>query len=173
MHRKISCVVTYLFSAYFNPVYVSFIIVKNCGFVMGFVILAVYFRLKLLFLMGFLFFIIGYINLWLTYAFSRIFEWIFISMVFNFNTTWNITIHFCHTRKILTLPDILILYTISFFSIMFQFYSYKLWIVWDQSSHEPCGTPSIPAVPRKKHQMTFWQVRVWNRGELIYQVMVC
>ncbi len=35
-----------LFSAYFIPVYVSFIIVKNCSFVMGFVILAIYFRLK-------------------------------------------------------------------------------------------------------------------------------
>ncbi len=35
--------VTYLFSAYFIPVYVSFIIVKNCGYVMGFVILAIYF----------------------------------------------------------------------------------------------------------------------------------
>ncbi len=34
------------FSAYFIPVYVSFIIVKNCGFVMGFVILAIYFWLK-------------------------------------------------------------------------------------------------------------------------------
>ncbi len=34
------------FCAYFNPVYVSFIIVKKCGFVMGFVILAIYFRLK-------------------------------------------------------------------------------------------------------------------------------
>ncbi len=34
-------------SAYFIPVYVSFIIIKkNCGFVMGFVILAIYFRLK-------------------------------------------------------------------------------------------------------------------------------
>ncbi len=33
-------------SAYFIPVYVSFIIVKNFVFVMGFVILAVYFRLK-------------------------------------------------------------------------------------------------------------------------------
>ncbi len=32
-----------LFSAYFIPVYVSFIIVKNWGFVMGFVILAIYF----------------------------------------------------------------------------------------------------------------------------------
>ncbi len=31
------------FSAYFIPVYVSFIILKNCGFVMGFVILAIYF----------------------------------------------------------------------------------------------------------------------------------
>ncbi len=34
--------VTYLFSAYFIPVYVSFLIVKNCGFVMGFVILAIF-----------------------------------------------------------------------------------------------------------------------------------
>ncbi len=34
------------FSAYFIPVYVSFIIVKNCDFVMGFVILAIYFQLK-------------------------------------------------------------------------------------------------------------------------------
>ncbi len=34
---------TYLFSAYFIPVYVIFIIVKNCGFIMGFVILAIYF----------------------------------------------------------------------------------------------------------------------------------
>ncbi len=34
-----------LFSAYFIPVYVSFIIVKNCDFVMGFEILAIYFRL--------------------------------------------------------------------------------------------------------------------------------
>ncbi len=32
------------FSAYFIPAYVSVIIVKNCGFVMGFVILAIYFR---------------------------------------------------------------------------------------------------------------------------------
>ncbi len=44
--QKISSVVTYLFSAYFIPVYVSFIIVENCGFVMGLVILAIYFRLK-------------------------------------------------------------------------------------------------------------------------------
>ncbi len=46
LHRKKSSALTYLFSAYFIPVYVSFIIVKNCGFVMGFVILAKYFRLK-------------------------------------------------------------------------------------------------------------------------------
>ncbi len=35
-----------LFYAYFIPVYVSFIIVKSCDFVMGFVILAIYFQLK-------------------------------------------------------------------------------------------------------------------------------
>ncbi len=35
-----------LFPACFILVYVSFIIVKNCGFVMGFVILAIYFHLK-------------------------------------------------------------------------------------------------------------------------------
>ncbi len=47
LHRKKSSVVTNLFfSAYFIPGYVSFIIVKNCGIVMGFVILAIYFRLK-------------------------------------------------------------------------------------------------------------------------------
>ncbi len=41
--QKKSSTVTYLFfSAYFIPVYVSFIIVKNCGFLMGFVILAIY-----------------------------------------------------------------------------------------------------------------------------------
>ncbi len=40
-----SSVVTF-FPAYFIPVYISFIIVKNCGFVMGFVILAIYFWLK-------------------------------------------------------------------------------------------------------------------------------
>ncbi len=34
------------FYAYFIQVYVSFIIVKICGFVMGFVILAIYFQLK-------------------------------------------------------------------------------------------------------------------------------
>ncbi len=50
-HKKQSSTVTYLFSAYFIPVYVSFIIVQNCGFIMGFVTLAIYFRLKLLFLM--------------------------------------------------------------------------------------------------------------------------
>ncbi len=38
--------VTYHFSAYIIPVYVSLIIDKNCGFVMGFVILAIYFQLK-------------------------------------------------------------------------------------------------------------------------------
>ncbi len=38
---------TYLFfPAYFISVYISFIIVKNCGFVMVFVILAIYFQLK-------------------------------------------------------------------------------------------------------------------------------
>ncbi len=37
--------VTYLFFAYFIPVYVDFIIAKNCGFVMRFVILAIYFLL--------------------------------------------------------------------------------------------------------------------------------
>ncbi len=42
LHRKKSSMVTYLVSAYFIPVYVSFIIVKNGGFVMGFVILALY-----------------------------------------------------------------------------------------------------------------------------------
>ncbi len=39
--KKIS-MVTYLVSVYFIPVCVSFIIIKNCGFV----ILAIYFRLK-------------------------------------------------------------------------------------------------------------------------------
>ncbi len=34
------------FSAYIISVYVSFIIAKNCGFVMGFEILAIYFPLK-------------------------------------------------------------------------------------------------------------------------------
>ncbi len=46
LYRKKSGVVTYLFSSYFIPVYVSFIIVKNCGFVMGFVILAINFGFK-------------------------------------------------------------------------------------------------------------------------------
>ncbi len=46
LQKKQSSVVTYLFSAYFIPIYVTFIIVKNCGFVMGYVILAIYFQLK-------------------------------------------------------------------------------------------------------------------------------
>ncbi len=46
LYRKKSSIVTFLFSAYFIPVYVSFIIVKNGSFVMGFVILIIYFRLK-------------------------------------------------------------------------------------------------------------------------------
>ncbi len=37
---------TYLFFLLILFQYVSFIIVKNCGLVMGFVILAIYFRLK-------------------------------------------------------------------------------------------------------------------------------
>ncbi len=41
-----SSVVTYLSSAYFIPIYVCFIIAKNCGFVMGFEILAIYVQLK-------------------------------------------------------------------------------------------------------------------------------
>ncbi len=43
--QKKSSVDLSFFSAYFIPVYVSFIIVKNGGFVMRFVILAIYFRL--------------------------------------------------------------------------------------------------------------------------------
>ncbi len=39
-------ILVYLFSAYFITVYVSFMIVKNYGFVMGFIILAIYFQLK-------------------------------------------------------------------------------------------------------------------------------
>ncbi len=54
LYTKKSSVVTYLFSAYFISVYVSFIIAKNCGFVMGFEILAKYFRLKNSFLFLFL-----------------------------------------------------------------------------------------------------------------------
>ncbi len=42
VHKR-SSVVTYIFSAYFIPVYVSFVIVKNCSFVLGIVILAIYF----------------------------------------------------------------------------------------------------------------------------------
>ncbi len=45
--QKESSVVTYLFSAYFIPVFVSFIIVKNCDFIMGIVILEIYFLLKI------------------------------------------------------------------------------------------------------------------------------
>ncbi len=44
-HKK-SSMVTYLFSASFIPVYISFIIIKNYGFVMGFVILAIYLWLQ-------------------------------------------------------------------------------------------------------------------------------
>ncbi len=44
--QTIYTVVTDLFSAYFIPVYINFIIVKNCSFLIGFVILAIYFRLK-------------------------------------------------------------------------------------------------------------------------------
>ncbi len=43
LYRNKSSMVTYLFSAYFISVYVSFINDKNCGFVMGFVILATHF----------------------------------------------------------------------------------------------------------------------------------
>ncbi len=49
-----SSMVTYIFSADFIPVYVSFIIVKICGFVIGFVILAIYFLLQNSFLLLFL-----------------------------------------------------------------------------------------------------------------------
>ncbi len=52
--QKQSSEVTSLFSAYFIPVYVSFLIVKNCEFLMGFVILAIYFRLQSNFLLLFL-----------------------------------------------------------------------------------------------------------------------
>ncbi len=41
--QKKSSMATCLFSAYFILLYVSFIIVKNCGFVMEFVILANFF----------------------------------------------------------------------------------------------------------------------------------
>ncbi len=41
--QKKCSIMTYFFSAYFIPVYVSFLIVKNCGIVIGFVILAIYF----------------------------------------------------------------------------------------------------------------------------------
>ncbi len=42
--QKKSSMVTYIFYTYFIPVYISSIIDKNCVFVMGFVILAIYFR---------------------------------------------------------------------------------------------------------------------------------
>ncbi len=42
------------FPAYFISVYINFIIAKNCGFVMGFEIWAIYFRLKNSFLLLFL-----------------------------------------------------------------------------------------------------------------------
>ncbi len=42
------------FSYYFIPVYVSFITAKNCSFVMGFDILAIYFQLKNSFLLLYL-----------------------------------------------------------------------------------------------------------------------
>ncbi len=45
LYKKKYSMVTYLFSAYVIPVYVSFIIAKNCGIVIAFVILAIYFRL--------------------------------------------------------------------------------------------------------------------------------
>ncbi len=54
LYRTKSSVVTYLFSAYFISIYVSLIIAKNCGFVMEFEILAIYFRLKNSFLLLFL-----------------------------------------------------------------------------------------------------------------------
>ncbi len=52
LYRKKSCLVTYFsffYLLYYIPVYVSFTIVKNCSFVMGFVILAISFRLKTIF----------------------------------------------------------------------------------------------------------------------------
>ncbi len=54
LYQKQSSMVTYLFSAYFISVYVSFIVAKNCGFVMGFEILAIYFLLKNSFLLLYL-----------------------------------------------------------------------------------------------------------------------
>ncbi len=49
LYRKKSNVVTYLFSDYFTPVNVGSIIVKNCGFGMGFVILENIFDYKAVF----------------------------------------------------------------------------------------------------------------------------
>ncbi len=46
VQKKIYCGDLSFFSAYFIAVYVSIIIAKNCGFVIGFEILAIYFRLK-------------------------------------------------------------------------------------------------------------------------------
>ncbi len=46
--KYIQCGDLPFFSAYFIPVYDSFIIVTNFGFVMGFIILAIYFRLKII-----------------------------------------------------------------------------------------------------------------------------
>ncbi len=46
LHKNNSSIVTSLFSACFSLIYVSFIIVKKCGFVMGFVILAIYVQMK-------------------------------------------------------------------------------------------------------------------------------
>ncbi len=89
MYRNKSSMVTYIFSAYFIPIYFSFIIVKNCGFVTGLVIFAIYFRLKKQFFIticyvktqktkwhGNIFIsIIRYINLWSTPAiFSEYFN---------------------------------------------------------------------------------------------------
>ncbi len=50
LYRKTLCGELSFFAAYFIPVYVTFIIIKNCGFVMGFVILAIYFQLKKFFI---------------------------------------------------------------------------------------------------------------------------
>ncbi len=51
LHSNKSSVVNYIFSAYLIPLYVSFIIVRNCGFDIEYVILAIFFDKKLLFLM--------------------------------------------------------------------------------------------------------------------------
>ncbi len=54
VQKKIYCSDLSFFSAYFISVYVSFIVAKICGFVKGFEILAIYFRLKNIFLLQFL-----------------------------------------------------------------------------------------------------------------------